>query len=99
MIDLLPLQSAQTGRPGAAYNLGNRQGFSVREVRVRARDHRPRDPGHPRPQTPRRSAAAGRGRAPRTLGWELCYASLSAIIESAWRWYQKKPEWAHRNER
>jgi len=61
--------------------------------RARARDHRPRDPGCPRPQAPRRPTEAGRGREPGAsgaLGCEPRYPSLSAIIESAWRRHQNE---------
>jgi len=47
---------------------------------------RPRRPGDP----PRLVASAEK--AMRELGWEPRFASLEAIVSSAWRWHQKHPQ-------
>ncbi len=75
------------------FNLGNGNGFSVREVIETARqvtgreitvvehDRRPGDP----------PALVGSGdRARDVLGWNPQYADLHAIISHAWSWHQKR---------
>jgi UDP-glucose 4-epimerase len=75
------------------YNLGNGQGFSVREVIESAR----RVTGHPIPAElhPRRPGdpavlVAGSGKAMRELGWKPRYTQLDEIIRTAWVWHQKR---------
>jgi len=78
--------------PGAhVFNLGNGQGFSVREVIAAAQ----RISGLEIPHTvaPRRVGdpavlVASSEKARRDLGWEPAHTSLDTIIESAWRWHQ-----------
>ncbi len=83
-------------KPGSHgfYNLGNGEGFSVREVvkmcetvtgRTIKAVERPRRPGDP----PRLVAAAGR--AISDLGWKPKYRSLETIVGSAWDWHQRRP--------
>jgi len=74
------------------YNLGNGQGFSVREVIEAAR----RITGHPIPEEmrPRRPGdpavlVAGSEKAMRELGWKPKYADLNEIVRTAWEWHQK----------
>lgn len=77
------------------YNLGNGQGYSVREViqtcekvtgqRIQTVE-KPRRPGDP----PRLVASAEK--AMRELGWKPKYASLEAIVASAWEWHRKHPK-------
>lgn len=89
------LQALEQGAQSTVYNLGNGQGFSVREVidRVAAvTGHSipvamgPRRPGDP----PRLVGDASRIRA--ELGWKPCHAGLDQIIATAWRWHQKGRE-------
>ena len=75
------------------YNLGNGQGFSVREVIESAR----RVTGHPIPAElhPRRPGdpavlVAGSRKAIRELGWSPRYTKLDEIIRTAWIWHQKR---------
>jgi UDP-glucose 4-epimerase len=75
------------------YNLGNGQGFSVRDVVESAR----RVTGHPIPvqNHPRRPGdpavlVASSARAMRELGWKPRYTSLDDIIRTAWIWHQKR---------
>ncbi|MEO0444824.1 MAG: UDP-glucose 4-epimerase GalE, partial [Verrucomicrobiota bacterium] len=77
------------------YNLGNGQGFSVREVIEAAREVT----GHSIPceMTDRRSGDADRlvadSRAIREdLGWEPQYPDIRTIIETAWAWHQAHPQ-------
>ncbi len=85
---------AQTENQGPLiYNLGNGQGFSVREVIDSAR----RVTGHPIPAElhPRRPGdpavlVAGSSKAIRELGWNPRYTKLDEIIRTAWIWHQKR---------
>jgi UDP-glucose 4-epimerase len=76
------------------YNLGNGQGFSVRQVIETAR----RITGHPIPaQTgPRRAGdpavlVAGSEKIRRELGWQPRYPTLDQIVATAWDWHQRHP--------
>ena len=81
-------------RDRLVYNLGNGQGFSIRELIEVAR----RVTGHPIPagEVARRAGdpailVASSARIQRELGWRPQYASLEAIIASAWEWHQRHP--------
>jgi UDP-glucose 4-epimerase len=75
------------------YNLGNGQGFSVKEVvdsvrrvtghSVPAEIH-PRRPGDPA------VLVASSEKAIRELGWKPRYAELDEIVRTAWIWHQKR---------
>ncbi|MGH9561605.1 MAG: UDP-glucose 4-epimerase GalE [Terracidiphilus sp.] len=90
-LDALP---KGTGREAPLiYNLGNGQGFSVREVIESAR----RVTGHPIPAEvhPRRPGdpavlVASSAKAMRELGWKPRYTNLDEIIRTAWIWHQKR---------
>jgi UDP-glucose 4-epimerase len=88
-VHLLALQRLWAGGDSAAYNLGNGNGFSVREVIETARAVTGRDIpvryGERRPGDPARLVADSR-RARAELGWEPRYADLATIIAHAWRW-------------
>jgi UDP-glucose 4-epimerase len=75
------------------YNIGNGQGFTVREVidsvrRVTGRpiavEECPRRPGDPA------VLVAGSEKIKRELGWKPKFAELDVIIASAWGWHQKR---------
>ncbi len=75
------------------YNLGNGQGFSVREVIESAR----RVTGHPIPAElqPRRPGdpavlVASSENAIRELGWKPRYTQLDDIVRTAWEWHRKR---------
>ena len=78
--------------PGAhAFNLGNGQGFSVREVIAVAEQVSgrrvpwsvaPRRPGDPA------VLVASSAKAREVLGWNPAYARLEQILATAWRWHQ-----------
>jgi UDP-glucose 4-epimerase len=75
------------------FNLGNGQGFSVREVIESAR----RVTGHPIPAElhPRRPGdpavlVASSEKAIRELGWKPRYTRLDVIVRTAWVWHQKR---------
>jgi UDP-glucose 4-epimerase len=76
------------------YNLGNGQGFSVKEVIEVAREIT----GHPIPAevTARRSGdpavlIAGSETIREELGWTPQYSALRDIIETAWQWHKAHP--------
>ena len=77
-----------------AFNLGNGQGFSVREVIESARSVTGVDIGYE--VAPRRAGdpevlVASSEKARRVLGWTPEWTAIGPIIESAWRWHQKQP--------
>lgn len=74
-------------------NLGNGQGFSVREVIESARrvtghaipvENHPRRPGDPA------VLVASSDKAIRELGWKPRYSQLDDILRTAWLWHQKR---------
>ena len=83
----------QPGRQGC-YNLGNGEGYSVREV-IQTCQHvtgrpikaleKPRRPGDP----PRLVALPEK--AAKELGWKPAFPKLEDIVASAWRWHKKHP--------
>src|SRR5882757_501414 len=75
------------------YNIGNEQGFSVREVVDSVR----RVTGHPIPvvEEPRRDGdpavlVASSRRIMEELGWKPKFSSLDDIVRSAWIWHQQR---------
>lgn len=76
------------------YNLGNGDGYSVRqvirtceemtgnEIKALEKERRPGDP-------PKLVASAGK--ALRELGWKPAFPKLEDIVASAWRWHQRHP--------
>ncbi|MEN5208269.1 UDP-glucose 4-epimerase GalE [Stenotrophomonas terrae] len=79
-----------------AFNLGNGQGFSVREVISAAAsvvgkaipyEIAPRRAGDPP------SLVASSQKARELLGWQPQWTELAPIIESAWRWHRAPPSW------
>ena len=90
-LDALKTASASNGR--LIFNLGNGQGFSVREVIESAR----RVTGHPIPAEvhPRRPGdpavlIASSEKAIRELGWKPKYTQLDEIVRTAWIWHRKR---------
>ncbi|MBL9154023.1 MAG: UDP-glucose 4-epimerase GalE [Verrucomicrobiales bacterium] len=85
---------ALADRPVLRYNLGNGNGFSVREVIETAR----RITGHEipaivdprRPGDPATLVADSTG-IRRDLGWEPAYPTLESIVQSAWDWHRRHP--------
>jgi len=77
------------------YNLGNGQGFSVRQVVEVAREVT----GHAIPaiESPRRAGdpavlIASSEKIRRDLGWQPKFPDLKAIVESAWQWHRTWPD-------
>ncbi|MGQ9836803.1 MAG: UDP-glucose 4-epimerase GalE [Cyanobacteriota bacterium] len=91
---VLAIEALVSGQPvQAAYNLGNGQGFSVKEVIATAEvvtgktiavQTGPRRPGDPARLIGDASAIV------QDLGWKPSYTGLDQIIETAWRWHQQQ---------
>ncbi len=89
---ILALEGLST-RSRQIYNIGNGQGFSVREVVDSVR----RVTGHPIPvvEEPRRDGdpavlVASSRRIMDELGWKPRFSSLDDIVRSAWIWHQQR---------
>lgn len=87
------LLAMEPGRKGF-YNLGNGDGYSVREViqmceKISGKKipavEKPRRPGDP----PRLVAAADKAR--RELGWNPKFPKLEEIVSTAWEWHVQHP--------
>jgi UDP-glucose-4-epimerase GalE len=91
---LAALRALESGAPSSAYNLGNGQGSSVRQVidavaRVTGRPV-PHTIGPRRPGDPARLVASSE-RARRNLHWTPRFADLDVIVRTAWSWHQRHP--------
>ncbi|NMG18434.1 UDP-glucose 4-epimerase GalE [Brasilonema bromeliae] len=90
---VLGLEYLLKGGDSEVFNLGNGNGFSVKEVIETAREVTQRDikvvecdrrPGDP-------PALIGSGdKARKILGWHPQYSSVEEIITHAWQWHQKR---------
>ncbi|MGF1537877.1 MAG: UDP-glucose 4-epimerase GalE [Elainellaceae cyanobacterium] len=90
---VLGLKYLLEGNGSSVFNLGNGNGFSVREVIEAARtvtgepikaiecDRRPGDPP---------SLVGSAEKARTVLGWQPRYPDISDIIAHAWQWHQKR---------
>ena len=90
---ILALQALDRG--SRVYNLGNGQGFSVKQVIEMAREIT----GHPIPARvgPRRAGdpatlVAGSQRIRDELGWQPQFPHLRDIVATAWRWHSRHPQ-------
>jgi len=91
---LLAIDKLRNGGESNTYNLGNGNGFSVKEVIETAR----KVTGHEIPAeiAPRRGGdpaklVASSEKAINELGWKPRFNSLEQIIETAWKWHQNHP--------
>ena len=89
----LALEHLRDGGESGAFNLGNGNGFSIREVIDVAREVTGRD--FPVVEADRRPGdpavlVADSIRARSVLGWQAEYPDLASIIEHAWAWELKK---------
>lgn len=84
----------RSGKDSRAYNLGNGQGFSVRQVietvekvtgRSVPREDAPRRPGDPA------KLVASSERIRQELGWHPEYQDLEKIVQTAWDWHRQHP--------
>ncbi|NLC95620.1 MAG: UDP-glucose 4-epimerase GalE [Bacilli bacterium] len=91
---ILALERLLNGSDSDVFNLGNGQGFSVKEIIEAAR----KVTGHPipakvvarRPGDPARLVASNK-KAIEVLGWKIQYPNIEDIIASAWKFHQNKP--------
>ncbi|HEX7779488.1 MAG TPA: UDP-glucose 4-epimerase GalE [Vicinamibacterales bacterium] len=88
------LRALEADAPSAAYNLGNGEGASVRQVlqaieRVTGRPV-PHQVGARRAGDPARLVASSE-RARAELGWKPRLDRLETIIETAWTWHSRHP--------
>ncbi len=89
---ILGLKLLQAGHNSEVFNLGNGQGYSVRQVikcaekitgRMIEVQMSPRRPGDP-------ATLVGSAEKARTLlGWQPRFQSLETIVGTAWKWHQK----------
>ena len=90
---ILALQALEQGN--RVYNLGNGEGFSVRQVIETARAVTgaaiPEQMGARRAGDPARLVASS-DRIRDELGWAPQFPELEQIIDSAWRWHQRYPD-------
>ncbi len=91
---LLALQALEKSSP-LIYNLGNGQGFSVRQVVEVARKVTGR--AIPVLESPRRAGdpavlIASSEKIRRELGWQPTVPDVETIVASAWQWHQAHPD-------
>lgn len=91
---ILALHYLQNGGDSTVFNLGNNQGFSVKEIITAAREVT----GHPIPEVigERRSGdpsklVASSAKAKEILGWAPTRTSVYQMIKDAWKWHQNHP--------
>ena len=94
---LLALRQLLAGGGSARYNLGNGNGYSVREVIAAVR----RVTGHPIPVVvgQRREGdppvlVADARAAREALGWQPCHGDLDTLVAHAWAWERRHARWA-----
>jgi UDP-glucose 4-epimerase len=91
---LLALEALEAGAPSAVYNMGNGNGYSVKEVISAAQEVTGREikavPAPRRPGDPARLVASSE-KINRELGWRPDYPELRTIIETAWLWHSTHP--------
>lgn len=92
---ILALDRLLRGQPGGAYNLGNGEGYSVKEVIEVARsvtgkpiaakivERRPGDPA---------VLIGSSEKAINELGWKPRFPDLRTIIATAWQWHKSHPD-------
>lgn len=93
---ILGLEALREGRiTRAAFNLGNEEGHSVRQVIEMSR----KITGHPIPavETGRRAGDPPRlvgssELARKVLGWQPRFGDLESILETAWNWHRLHPQ-------
>src|SRR4030043_488791 len=91
---ILALERLKSGGTSGIYNLGNGNGYSVREVIETVGEvtgmkvdtiETPRRPGDPA------RLVAGSEKIKKELGWTPIYPDLGTIVNTAWQWHQKHP--------
>ena len=92
---IMALDRLRDGAASTVYNLGNGEGFSVKEIVEAAR----KVTNHPIPAVicPRRAGdpstlIASAKKAREEMGWQPRYKSIDDIIATAWKWHKNNPE-------
>lgn len=90
---ILALKKLLAGGESDQFNLGNGTGFSVKEVidmvkKVTGKDFKVTEVERRAGDPP--VLVADSTKAKQVLGWKPEYADLETIIDSAWKWHQKK---------
>lgn len=92
---ILAIEKLKNNGKSSIYNLGNGNGFTVKEVIETSR----KVTGHPIPAevAPRRAGdpaklVASSEKAMKELGWKPEHDTMEKIIESAWKWHKNNPE-------
>jgi len=92
---VLGLEALKNGASSTAYNLGNGQGYSVRQVIETGRQvtgkpitaiESPRRPGDPA------ELVASSAKIRKELGWEPKYGDLPTIMRTAYNWFESHPD-------
>jgi UDP-glucose 4-epimerase len=91
---ILALQRLEKGQKSGIYNLGNGNGYSVKEVIEMGR--RVTGKKIPSIESPRRQGdparlVASSEKIREELGWAPKYPELETIVETAWKWHRKHP--------
>ncbi|EOD00900.1 UDP-glucose 4-epimerase GalE [Caldisalinibacter kiritimatiensis] len=91
---ILAVERLRNGNESTIYNLGNGNGFTVKEIIEAAR----KVTGHPIPAvvSERRAGdpaklVASSEKAQRELGWKPKFTNIEDIIASAWKWHKNNP--------
>jgi UDP-glucose 4-epimerase len=91
---ILALQRLEEGQNSGIYNLGNGNGYSVREVietARRATGKKISSIESPRRQGDPARLVASSEKIREELGWAPKYPELETIVETAWKWHRKHP--------
>ncbi|MDD4169648.1 MAG: UDP-glucose 4-epimerase GalE [Desulfotomaculaceae bacterium] len=92
---VLALDALAAGSPANIYNLGNGNGYSVKDVlgvaKIVTGRPVPVEYTAPRPGDPAVLVASSE-KAKRELGWRPRFTDLATIMETAWRWHNSHPE-------
>lgn len=92
---LLAMNALENGEPSRIYNLGNSQGYSVKEViEIAGQVTAQRIPVV---KGPRRAGdpailIAGSEKISKELGWKPRYPDLKTIVKTAWKWHRNQDE-------
>ncbi|MBS4178253.1 UDP-glucose 4-epimerase GalE [Lederbergia citrea] len=92
---ILAIEKLRKTNNSGTYNLGNGNGFSVKEVIEVARTVTGKEISAivaPRREGDPARLVASSEKAKKELGWKPQYDSLESMVESAWTWFQKHPE-------
>ena len=91
---VLALEYLRKGGESDIFNLGNGQGFSVKEMIAATEKATGKkiaaEIGARRAGDPAQLIASS-DKARRILGWQPCFTDVEEIIATAWKWHEKHP--------